>query len=95
MVAALSTLVLALALQPAERSPLIQPVTLQIQVRSAGESLAGAEVVVAGKTFTTAANGIASVTVTPGRIEITAAKEGYLPATVTVTISAARPNQSW
>ena len=87
MAAALSVLVLTLALQRADGPTPGQTTTIQIEVRSGSGPVAGADVVIAGKTFTTAANGTASATVAPGRVEITAVKEGFLPATVTVTIS--------
>ena len=87
MVTGLSVLILALVLPRADGAALDQTTTVRIEVRSDGAPVAGAEVVIAGKTFTTAANGVATATVTAGRIEITVVKPGYLPATAAVTIS--------
>ena len=48
--------------------------------------VAGAEVVVNDKTFTTSADGDVSVNVSPGAVTITVVKEGYEPLTSTVTV---------
>ncbi len=72
---------------PGETALAGQQTAIQIEVRSDGEPIAGADVVIAGKSFTTAPNGIASATVTAGLVEITVNKEGYLPARISVTIA--------
>jgi outer membrane receptor for ferrienterochelin and colicins len=87
VITALSTIILALALLPAEPALVGQQTTIQIEVRSNGEPVASAEVVIAGKSFTTAPNGIATATVTAGLVEIAVNKEGYLPARVSASIS--------
>ncbi len=58
---------------------------IQIVVTSDMGPVAQAQVVVAGQTVTTAADGRVSVETAPGPVEITVVKEGFNPVTVTAT----------
>jgi iron complex outermembrane receptor protein len=60
--------------------------TLQIEVRADGSPVAGATVVVNGMTYTTPASGSVSASVAAGRVDVAAHKDGFLPATTTVTV---------
>jgi outer membrane receptor for ferrienterochelin and colicins len=62
------------------------PAVLEIEVRFNGAPVVGATVVVNGSAYTTPPTGSVSASVSAGTIEITAAKEGFLPATTTLTL---------
>jgi outer membrane receptor for ferrienterochelin and colicins len=55
-------------------------------VTARGAPVAGAEIVVAGKTHVTDRRGEMRIDVTPGSIEITVVKEGFAPVTTTITV---------
>jgi iron complex outermembrane receptor protein len=59
-----------------------------VEVRSAGEPVAGATIAAAGTIMLTDRDGTASIAVPPGTVEITVSKDGYLPAATTLTVSA-------
>ena len=64
----------------------IQPSAgLRIVVTAAGDPVAGAQVVVAGITTTTSAEGVAILQVTEGPVETTVVKAGFNPVTITTT----------
>jgi outer membrane receptor for ferrienterochelin and colicins len=67
-----------------------QPVVIQIIVTADGAPLAGAHVVVSGKTGETAIDGRVSLQVPTGAVEITVIKEGFNPVTVTATSAPGR-----
>jgi iron complex outermembrane receptor protein len=67
-----------------------QRTAIQIEVRSGGDPVAGADVAIGGAKHTTTPKGIVSVAVAPGRVEISVSKEGYLPVKIDVTIAAGR-----
>ena len=62
----------------------VQATTIQVQVRSDGAPVAGAQVVATGVTRVTDGKGIVSFEVVPGAIEITVLKDGYVPVTTSV-----------
>ena len=70
-------LVLAIA-----RGALAQTTSLRVEVRQAGAAVAGAAVVIDGRTSMTDARGIASIAVALGTLQITVVKEGFEPQTV-------------
>ena len=59
-------------------------------VTAGGAPVAGAEIVVAGKTYVTDPRGEARIVVDPGSVELTVVKEGFAPVTATVTVEAAQ-----
>jgi outer membrane receptor for ferrienterochelin and colicins len=61
--------------------------TLHITVRSDGDAIAGASVTASGATAATDRAGAAALVVPPGAVEITVAKDGYLPATAALTVA--------
>jgi iron complex outermembrane receptor protein len=65
-----------------------QTATLVIEVRAAGRPLAGADVIVAGRTYSTDANGTVSIGVAAGAATITIVKEGFTPVTSSVRVAA-------
>lgn len=61
--------------------------TLHVEVRVGGVAVASAEVVVGGTTVKTDANGVATVTIRAGLVDITVLKDGFVPVTTTVTVA--------
>ncbi len=57
-------------------------------VTAGGAPVAGAEIVVAGKTYMTDPRGGVRIAVDPGSVELTVVKEGFVPVTATVTVEA-------
>ena len=57
-------------------------------VTAGGAPVAGAEIVVAGKTYVTDPRGDVRIAVDPGSVELTVVKEGFVPVTATVTVEA-------
>ncbi len=68
-----------------------EQLTIQVEVRSGGLPVSGAEVVVAATTHVTDAKGTVRVPMVVGVLEMTVAKAGYVPLTFTVTVDADRP----
>ena len=66
-------------------------VSVRVEVRSAGQPIADAEVIAAGVTRRTDSSGIAIVSAELGAIQITVVKAGFLPATVTAQPSVDEP----
>jgi iron complex outermembrane receptor protein len=62
--------------------------TVRVLVRAGGAPAAGALVLVAGAERTTGEDGLASIDVPPGAVEITVVKEGFVPATLAVVVEA-------
>ena len=60
---------------------------IRVDVRSDGGAVAGAAIVANGVTGVTDREGIASLTMAPGSIEITVTKDGYLPATAAIAVT--------
>lgn len=58
-------------------------------VTAGGAPLAGAEVVVAGRTYVTDGHGQSRIDIAPGRLEVTATKVGFAPVTTTIVVRAA------
>ncbi|HMC69122.1 MAG TPA: carboxypeptidase-like regulatory domain-containing protein, partial [Mycobacteriales bacterium] len=56
-------------------------------VTAAGAPVAGAEVVVAGRTYVTDRSGEVRIDVTPGSVELTVVKEGFASVTTTVAVA--------
>jgi len=79
--------VLAIA-QPVLVSAQIDRAAIRVEVRSAGEPVAGATILAGGTTIVTGPDGTASVLVSPGAVEITVTKDGYLPAVSALTVRA-------
>jgi outer membrane receptor for ferrienterochelin and colicins len=65
-----------------------QQALVKVTVRASGDPMADAEVVVNGATYRTDAQGTVSITVRPGRVEITVVKPGFVPATASIDVSA-------
>ena len=61
--------------------------SISCTVTAGGVPVAGAEIVVAGRTHATDRRGEARIDVVPGAIELTVAKEGFVPVTITVTVA--------
>jgi outer membrane receptor for ferrienterochelin and colicins len=57
-------------------------------VTAGGAPVAGAEIIVAGKTYVTDPRGDVRIVVDPGSVELTVVKEGFAPVTATVTVAA-------
>jgi iron complex outermembrane receptor protein len=60
--------------------------TVAIEVRSGERPLEGADVVVNGITRRTDLRGHVSIPAVPGALEVTVAREGYVPTTVTIQV---------
>jgi outer membrane receptor for ferrienterochelin and colicins len=75
------TLLLLSALQPSESA-----ITCTVPADSA--PVAGAEIVIAGKTYVTDPRGEVRIVVEPGSVGLTVVKEGFAPVTATVTVAA-------
>ena len=56
-------------------------------VTAGGAPVAGAEIVVAGKTYVTDRTGAARIAVVPGSIDLTVVKEGFAPLSSSVTVA--------
>src|SRR5262245_6977380 len=67
-----------------------QQSAVSVDVRSNGEPVGDAEVVVNRATSRTDAQGKVVINVSPGRVEITIVKQGYIPASTSVEV---QPNQ--
>ena len=65
-----------------------QSAAIQISVTSDTRPVPEVQVIVAGKTSRTDANGRLTLQAAPGPIEITVVKEGFNPVTVTTTVAA-------
>ncbi len=63
---------------------------VRVEVVATNEAVPDADVVVRGTTTRTNANGIVTIRVPPGKTQVTVVVEGFLPATVTLDIVAAR-----
>ncbi|MGH9255681.1 MAG: TonB-dependent receptor [Vicinamibacterales bacterium] len=64
------------------------PTLVRVEVRSDDAPVAGAEVVVGGTTFTTGPDGLVTIPVAPGRVDITVVKEGFIPLGASVAVAA-------
>ncbi len=62
----------------------VQAATVRVEVRANGRPVAGATVTLAGASHVTDERGSVSAAVSPGKLEITATKDGFVPQTVTV-----------
>jgi iron complex outermembrane receptor protein len=60
--------------------------TIRVEVTMAGAPVAAADVVVAGKTYRTTREGMATIEVAAGAVEITVAKEEFVPVTTSITV---------
>ena len=69
------------------------PATLQIEIREDSAAVSDVTVVVNGTSYTTPATGVLLVNVSPGAIEITAVKEGFVPVTTTVNVQTGEMRQ--
>jgi outer membrane receptor for ferrienterochelin and colicins len=69
---------------------LAQPATgtIQLQVNAAAAPIQGVQILVRGTTHETNASGRVTITVPPGTVELTATKEGFLPATMSLEVAA-------
>lgn len=83
MIAALAALLL---LSPPP--PRIGPTAVLCTVTAEGAPVAGAQIVVAGRTYLTDGAGGARIDVAPGSVELTIVKEGFAPVTTAVTVAA-------
>src|ERR1700681_1923976 len=73
-----------LLLMPAQA----QRATVRVEGRADGALVAAADVVIAGRTYRTGADGTVSIDVPPGPAEITVVKEGFAPLTTSITAQA-------
>ena len=64
------------------------PTTIRVEVHSDAVPVSDAEVIVNGMTYKTAADGIVTIPVTPGTVEITVLKEAFAAITSSVTVAA-------
>src|ERR1700730_12533504 len=64
--------------------------TIRVEVRSGAAAVAGAVVTVNGNSIQTGQDGVATVAVPLGKVEVTAAKEGYLPSKTSLQVDEAR-----
>ena len=64
-----------------------QTATLRVEVQAAGAPVVAADVVVSGRTVITDRAGLAFISVAAGPVDVTIAKDGFLPATATVVVS--------
>ena len=88
MKGALAAAVLAaLLLSPGHASAQAPTALLQIEVRSLGEAVAGASVQANGTTSRTDQNGIATPSTSPGPLDLTVTRDGYLPSTLSLTLA--------
>src|SRR5215207_6089802 len=62
--------------------------TVRVEVRTKDAPVAGASVVIAGATTMTDQQGVVRMSVRPGRLEITIAKDGFVPATASLDAAA-------
>ena len=85
-------LLLVVCLPPVGAFAQIPPL-LQVEVRFNGAPVSEATVVINGDSHRTAANGAVSASVAPGSVEITVVKEGFAPATTTITLQAGQTQQ--
>jgi len=67
-----------------------QRATVRVEVRADGAPVAAADVVIAGQTYRTDADGTVSFGVPPGSVDITVVKEGFAPLTTSITVQANR-----
>jgi hypothetical protein len=65
-----------------------QAATVRIQVRASEKPVEDAEVVIAGTTHRTGADGTTTVVTVPGTVDITVLKSGFAPATASVQVAA-------
>jgi outer membrane receptor for ferrienterochelin and colicins len=79
--------VLALLLSLSLQGGPPRPSAIACTVTAAGAPVAGAEIVVAGKTYVTDRRGEAHIDVTPGSIELTVVREGFAPVTTSITVA--------
>ena len=63
-----------------------QQATIRVAVRANALPVADAEVVISGKTYRTDSQGTVTISVPPGRIELTIVKSGYVPGSVDVDV---------
>jgi outer membrane receptor for ferrienterochelin and colicins len=63
--------------------------TIRVQVRAAGKPIENAQVLIAGAIHRTDASGQVTIAVTPGQVELTVLKSGYVAATTTVQVPVA------
>src|SRR5947207_11512760 len=66
---------------------------LQVDVRTNSAPLPLATVVINGTTYMTAANGMVSASLPAGVVDLTVVKDGFVPATITVTLQAGQTQQ--
>jgi iron complex outermembrane receptor protein len=61
--------------------------TLRVEVRSEGQPVEDADIVIQGSTYRTDASGRVDVVVAPGSTTVTVVKEGFVPASTPVTVT--------
>ena len=62
--------------------------TVRIEIHSDAGPVADADVVVNGATFKTGPDGVVSIPVTPGRVDVTVVKDDFAPLSSSVTVAA-------
>jgi iron complex outermembrane receptor protein len=85
-------LAIVMLLLPSARAQ-AQDATLTIRVRHDLMPVAGASVLVNGRTYTTNADGLVSVSLPPGTADILVEGEGYSPLATSVPVEANRPQE--
>ena len=83
----ISVLVVLVCYSTATIGAQTQTVTVRIQVRSAEKPVDDAEVVVAGTTHRTGADGTTTIVTVPGTVDITVLKPGFASMTATVQLA--------
>jgi iron complex outermembrane receptor protein len=86
----IATLVCAGLLAAQESRPALR---VQIEVQSASAPLAGAAITVNGISTQTDGNGLATLTLPPGTVDVTVSKDGFLPVTASITVDPAQEQQ--
>jgi iron complex outermembrane receptor protein len=71
------------------QTPVQERVSVRVEVRAADAPVGGARVSAGGVQAMTGEDGTAALSLASGRIEITVAKDGFLPATVTADVTSA------
>ena len=64
-----------------------QTASLRVEVRTDAGPVRDADIVVNGTTYKSDAQGVAIMTLVPGRIELTVVKEGFVPVTSTISVA--------
>ena len=82
------TFILLVCFPPATIGAQSQTAAVRVEVRAGEKPVENAEVVVAGTTHLTGADGTTTIVIAPGTVDITVLKPGFAPATASVQVAA-------